>query len=69
MPSAGSGLVPGGKSGLTLPGVTAGRSGGEAVRGLPRSRSANATADNRNSAPVTASQCHTYGSADSMVEA
>ena len=38
------------------------------ARGLMRSRSASITADSRNSAPVTASQCHRNGSGDRLVE-
>jgi hypothetical protein len=43
-------------SGPAPSGAAAGRSGGAAVRDWRRSRTANATADSRNSAPVTASQ-------------
>ena len=49
------------------PGVLA-RSWLEA-RCTARSRSANAVADRRNSAPVTASQCHRYGFGDKVVDA
>ncbi len=39
------------------------------VARVARSRTANATADSRNSTPVTASQCHRYGAGDSVVDA